>query len=99
VVDEYEGDALSRRRKRSSSRPASLGQLFEFFLGVWPLLGVLEINFGGKGYDNDRMLAFVDPSSAFYPQFKTLCHQSIVAWGDEMRSLKSASPRRAVAIR
>jgi hypothetical protein len=98
VVDEYGGDTLSGQRKRSSLRPLSLSQLYQFFIGAWPLLDVLEMNFGNNGYDIGRMLAFVNLSSAFYPQFGMLCRQRITAWGDQMRFLKPPRPSSAVAI-
>jgi hypothetical protein len=42
VVDEYEGDTLSGRSARTSTRPLTLGQLEAFFNGAWSIFDVLE---------------------------------------------------------
>ena len=81
VVDEYGGDTLSGRSKRTSTRPLTLRQLESFFSGAWPIYDVLEMNFDDSGYDLDEMQAFVvGIDSQFYPQFGTLIRRRIAAW-------------------
>jgi len=65
VVDEYNGDTLSEKRTRSSTRPLSLGELI-IFLAAWPLEEVLE----GNGLDREGAQGFTRPSSEVYPQFE-----------------------------
>ena len=50
VVDEYDGATLARRKQQSASEPLSLGELVEFFLRVWDLCAVLQMNFEEHGY-------------------------------------------------
>ncbi len=66
VVDEYQGDTLSDRVQRTSSRPLMMGQLIEFFLGAWDLYLCLESNFER---DLEEMLGFFEGESEFYPYF------------------------------
>ena len=81
VVDEYENDTLSRRRRRTSTRPLTLGQLETFFNGAWSLFSVLALNFASGGYDINKMLRFVvSVDSQFYPQIGELYKRRIVAW-------------------
>ena len=64
VVDEYQGDTLSDRTRRTSSRPLTMGQMIEYFLGAWDLYLCLESNFEG---DLEEMLGFFEGESEFYP--------------------------------
>ena len=41
VVDEYDGDTITPQRPRSSTRPLSLGELIDLFLGAWPLKDIV----------------------------------------------------------
>jgi hypothetical protein len=66
VVDEYQGDTLSGRTHRTSIRPLTMGQMIEFFLGVWDLYVCLDSNFEG---DLEEMLGFFEGESEFYPYF------------------------------
>jgi hypothetical protein len=66
VVDEYQGDTLSDRTRRTSSRPLTMGQMIEFFLGAWDLYVCLDGNFEG---DLEEMLGFFEGESEFYPYF------------------------------
>src|SRR4029450_9230188 len=59
VVDEYDGDTLSGRNTRTSTRPLTLSELETFFNSAWSIFDVLEMNFGNEGYNLDRMLRFV----------------------------------------
>ena len=70
VVDEYDGETLSGKTERLSEKPLTLGELADFFLTAWPLMGVLEMNFGG---DLKGSLGFFFAVSDFYPQFDRLC--------------------------
>ena len=85
VVDEYDGDTLTGRNARTSDRPLTQGELVEFFDGAWSILDVLDYNYGEDGYDEDEMLAFVRPSSEFYPEFGRLCYERIKDWGQAKR--------------
>lgn len=66
VVDEYEGETLSEPRKRTSSKPLTMGQMVDFFLGSWDLYLCLDGNFEG---DQEQMLQFFMGESEFYPCF------------------------------
>jgi hypothetical protein len=66
VVDEYEGETLSERSKRTSVRPLTMGELVSFFLGAWDLYACLDANFEGE---LDGMLRFFRAESSFYPAF------------------------------
>ena len=66
VVDEYEGDTLSGRTRRTSNKPLTMGQMIEFFLGAWDLYLCLDCNFDG---DLREMLGFFEGESEFYPCF------------------------------
>jgi hypothetical protein len=106
VVDEYDGDTLSERNTRTSTRPLTLGGLEAFFNGAWSIFDVLDMNFGHDGYNLDRMLRFVvGVESQFYPQIGTLYERRIKGWaamrqaelGVERAEEKEAEP--AVAAR
>jgi hypothetical protein len=66
VVDEYQGDTLSEPTQRTSTRPLTMGQMIDFFLGAWDLYLCLESNFEG---DLEEMLGFFEGESEFYPYF------------------------------
>lgn len=66
VVDEYGGDTLSGRTQRTSSRPLTMGQMIELFLGAWDLFTCLDCNYDG---DLEEMLGFFEGESEFYPYF------------------------------
>ena len=66
VVDEYGGETFSGRAKRTSSKPLTMGQLIDFFLGAWDLYTILDCNFEG---DREGMLDFFSGESEFYPYF------------------------------
>lgn len=87
VVDEYGGDTLCGRGKRTSIRPLTLGQLMSFFMETWSVFDVLETNFGGNGSDEDAMQAFVvGAESQFYPQFEDLYRHRLSAWAAKCRA-------------
>ena len=95
VVDEYEGQTLSGKNTRTSSRPLSLRELESFFIGAWSIFDVLEMNFGESGYDEDEMQAFVvEVGSSFYPELDTLMRERISAWGAARRTEADASAER-----
>jgi len=71
VVDDYDGETLTARTRRTSIRPLSLKELVDFILQGWPFLAVLRMNFGN---DTERMLGFFRGESAFYPDF----HEALV---------------------
>jgi hypothetical protein len=66
VVDEYQGDTLSGKSRRTSMKPLTMGELIDFFLGAWDLYACLDCNFEG---DVDGMLGFFSGESEFYPCF------------------------------
>ncbi len=76
VVDEYNGDTLSDKHTRSSTRPLTLEELVEFFLGAWSLKDVLE----GNDLDREGAHDFTHPSSEFYPQFAAAIRARIDDW-------------------
>jgi len=86
VVDEYEGDTLSGKTERTSTKPLTLGELEQFFNGAWSIFEVLEMNFGEDGYDPDDIRRFSSVSSQFYPQIGALYRQRIEAWTAERRT-------------
>jgi hypothetical protein len=71
VVDEYDGETLSAKTRRTSTRPLPLEELVDFLLQGWPFLAVLRMNFGN---DTERMLGFFRGESAFYADF----HEALV---------------------
>jgi hypothetical protein len=75
VVDEYGGDTLQGTAETRTDRPMTLGDFADFFLGAWPLIDVLEMNF-----ENDRAasLEFFSAKSEFYPDFDRLCRQRVI---------------------
>ena len=66
VVDEYEGDTLTDRSKRTSTKALTMGQLIDLFLGAWDLYVCLDCNFED---DLEGMLDFFRGESEFYPCF------------------------------
>jgi len=75
VVDEYGGDTLQGTAEARTDKPMTLGEFADFFLGAWPLIDVLEMNF-----ENDRAasLDFFSAESEFYPDFDRLCRQRVI---------------------
>lgn len=86
VVDEYEGDTLSGRDARTSTRPLTLGELETLFNGAWPIFDVLTMNFADDGFVIEDMLAFTRVESQFYPQIGTLYRRRIKVWAAARRS-------------
>lgn len=76
VVDEYDGETLQGTTEARTRAPMTLGEFADFFLGAWPLLDVLEMNFEG---DLEGRLDFFSAESEFYPDFDRLCRQRVVA--------------------
>lgn len=75
VVDEYEGQTLSKPTRKSSVRTLTLGETTDFFIKAWPLVRVLRMNFGD---DLDGALKFFTASSRFYPDFHVACVQRVI---------------------
>ncbi len=85
VVDEYEGMTLDNRF-RTSVKPLTLIELFNFFIKGWDLFCCLEANFCNHGYEREEVQAFiVDASSSFYAEFGDLVKQRIDTWVDQRR--------------
>jgi hypothetical protein len=76
VVDEYQGETLTGRTKRTSTQPLALGEMYRFCVGAWPFMAVLEMNYKA---DLERMLGFFRGDSAFYPQFDALLRREVRA--------------------
>jgi len=76
IVDEYGGDTLSGPSEAQTSKPMSLEEFTDFFLGAWSLIDVLDMNFDG---DRTASLAFFKAESDFYPYFDWLCRQRVAA--------------------
>lgn len=64
VVDEYGGDTLSGRARRTSVKPLTLGGLAEFFLRTWNPEPVLAVNFWLADSSLDEALDFMRGESA-----------------------------------
>ncbi len=85
VVDEYEGMTLDECT-RTSVKPLTLNELFNFFIKGWDLFCCLEANFGDHGYIRAEVQGFiVDASSSFYAEFGDLVAQRVDAWVDQRR--------------
>jgi hypothetical protein len=76
VVDEYEGDTLFGLSEVTSEEPLTLGEMTNFFLGVWSLIDVLEMNFED---DLESALGFFNAQSDFYSDFDRLCRVRVIA--------------------
>ena len=80
VVDEYEGMTLDECT-RTSVKPLTLKELFNFFIKGWDLFCCLEANFGEYAYPREEVQGFiVDASSSFYAEFGYLVIQRVDAW-------------------
>ena len=77
VVDEYDGDTLSRLRTRRARLPLSLGKFTRFFLGAWDLRTVIQMNFEDDGYPHESVYEFFSGSSSFYPDFDDLLRKRV----------------------
>lgn len=87
VVDEYEGMCLDKRA-RTSTKPLSLGELFDFFTQCWNLWECLDANFADHGYPIERVKRFiVDASSSYYAEFGDLVTERVTAWAIEKRQI------------
>lgn len=75
VVDEYGGETLQGTAEARTDRPMTLGEFADFFLGAWPLIDVLEMNFED---DRAASLDFFTAESEFYPDFDRLCRQRVI---------------------
>jgi len=71
IVDEYGGETLTAKTRRTSTRPLTLKELVDFLLRGWPFLAVLRMNYD---QDTEKMLGFFRGESAFYPDF----HEALV---------------------
>jgi hypothetical protein len=91
VVDEYGGETLRDATECASTRPLTLGELEEFFLGAWPFFEVLEMNFGT---DIEGMLGFFHGSSPFYPDFDHLLRERVIENYPESHQEKETAARR-----
>jgi hypothetical protein len=89
VVDEYGGDTLSGRPRRTSVEPLTLGALAEFFLGAWNPEPVLGVNFSMPDSSLDEALEFMRGESAFYAGFNDLLGQRIRCWWAHRREGKA----------
>ena len=85
IVDEYDGETISGRSTRTSTRPLSLEALVQFFINGWELLTCLDANFESRGYDRTEVHDFiVEASSSFYPEFGKAISATINRWLDEI---------------
>jgi hypothetical protein len=81
AVDEYGGETLSGRSKRTSMRPLTLGELEAFFNRAWSIFEVLDMNFNHAECDVEQMQRFVvGIDSEFYPQIGLLYRRRIQGW-------------------
>ena len=86
VIDEYDGDTLTGEATCSSKLPLTLGELTDFFLGAWDLIGVLDMNFESDRYPPEEVRAFFEATSEFYPDLEKLIEQRVEIWLQEQRS-------------
>jgi hypothetical protein len=70
----------------SSKLPLTLGELTDFFLGAWDLIGVLDMNFESDRYPPEQVRAFFEASSEFYPDLVKLVEQRMESWLQEKRA-------------
>ena len=75
VRDEYGGDTLSGKNTRTSTKPLTMGELIEFFLGSWSLHDCLECNFES---DVAGMLTFFSAESEFYPCLDSTLRKGVI---------------------
>ena len=94
VVDEYGGDCLRGRVRRTSSRPLTLVELIDFLLAAWNLFQVLEMNFYDDGSSLEHALAFFRGESAFYPDLDALLRSRVKAWWTERQDEPSKTDDR-----
>jgi hypothetical protein len=99
VVDEYEGQTMSEKTTRTSTRPLTLGELEKFFNGAWPIFGVLAHNFWRYGFVLEDMLAFTKVQSEFYPQIDDFYERRIEVWAEERRTALSLMQAKAALAR
>lgn len=82
IVDEYGGDTLQGRSETRTDKPMTLGEFANFFLGVWPLVDVLETR---VREDEAISLSLFRAESSFYPGFESLCRQYVIERHPELR--------------
>ena len=75
VRDEYGGDTLSGMNTRTSTKPLTMGELIDFFLGSWNLHDCLECNFES---DLEGMLSFFSAESEFYPCLDSTLRKGVI---------------------
>ena len=76
VVDEYEGETLTGLTERSSEKPLTLDELYEFIVRACTFMEGLQINYED---DLEGMLGFFSGDSAFYPKFDDLLRLRVKA--------------------
>ncbi len=76
VVDEFGGDTLQGPIETATTEPMTLGELYDFLLGAWPLMAVLDANFGD---DLESALGFFSAHSEFYPHLDSLLRRRVRA--------------------
>ena len=85
VVDEYDNDYVTGKSACRSRLPLTLRDLTSFFIGAWPLIEVLEMNFGSGSYDDtsydaDKIRAFYGCWSEFYADFDAAVERRVERW-------------------
>ena len=81
VVDEYEGGTLNNDEQPITKTPMTLGELTDYFLSTWDLMGILEGNFCEDTFEPELAPSFInDASSSFYSQFGNLITQKVEEW-------------------
>jgi hypothetical protein len=74
AIDEYGGDTLRGASEARTDKAMTLGEFTDFFLGAWPLIDLLEMNFKS---DLAASLRFFSAESVFYASFDKLCRQRV----------------------
>lgn len=75
VRDEYGGDTLSGMNTRTSTKPLTMGELIDFFLGSWSLHDCLVCNYES---DLEGMLSFFSAESEFYPCLDSTLRKGVI---------------------
>lgn len=83
VVDEYEGETLTAKTRRTSIRPLTLRQLVAFLDGA----SCMQESFAMNELLGDvrQMKAFMHVSSPFYPDLERYSHQLFETWAAAYR--------------
>jgi hypothetical protein len=78
-------ETLARRTRRTITEPLSLGQLTRFFMRMWDLCSIIQMNFEDDNYPEDEVFGFFNGSSEFYPDFDRLLRRRVSTFVNRVR--------------